>query len=173
MRRLVRPLAQMRSEHRFSDLYTAHAPDAFRLAYLLTRDRDAAADIVQDAFIRLLGRFADLRDRGAFAAYLRRTVINLATDRGRRLRAERARDERHRAIASREPGGFPDVETQETIGRALRSLPPRQQAVLVLRYVEDLSERQIAEAMRCSVSAVKGLTSRGLRSLEQQLEGEG
>src|SRR5688500_9280891 len=58
-------------------LYARHAPDAARLAYLLTGDRALAEDIVQDAFVKMFGRFRDLRHPDAFGAYLRKTVVNL------------------------------------------------------------------------------------------------
>ena len=63
---------------------------AGRLAYLLTGDRDVAEDLVQDAFVRLSGRFVHLRDPRAFPAYLQRTIVNLARSRLRRLRVERS-----------------------------------------------------------------------------------
>ena len=59
-------------------LYRAHAPEALRLAYLLTGERPLAEDLVQDAFVKVLGRFHDLRNRDAFWWYLRRTIVNLA-----------------------------------------------------------------------------------------------
>jgi RNA polymerase sigma factor (sigma-70 family) len=167
-----RTVGRPRSVERLGELYATHAPRAFRVAYLLTGDKDASADIVQDAFVRLLGRFADLRNRDAFGAYLRRIVVSLTIDRMRKLRAERAGNERERAMAPRESGSLPDMESRDAIGRALRGLPPRQQAALVLRFYEDLTEHQIADALRCSVPAAKGLISRGLRSLEDRLGGE-
>ena len=71
---------------RLAELYRRHAPDAVRLAYLLTGDRVLAEDLVQDAFVKLAGRFRDLRDPDAFAAYLRRTVVNLTNSHWRRTR---------------------------------------------------------------------------------------
>src|SRR5437762_7225921 len=75
---------------RFAELYVANAPDALRLAYLLTGDRVLAEDLVQEAFVKLAGRFADLRNPSAFPAYLRKTVVNLARTHWRRRRVERA-----------------------------------------------------------------------------------
>src|SRR5437764_6306673 len=75
---------------RLGELYRRHAPDAARLAYLITGDRALAEDLVQDAFVRMVGRFQDLRNPDAFAAYLRRTVVNLSHSHFRRLRVERA-----------------------------------------------------------------------------------
>jgi RNA polymerase sigma factor (sigma-70 family) len=56
--------------------------------------------------------------------------------------------------------------------RRLQTLPPRQRAVLVLRYYEDLSERETANALRCSVAAVKSLTARATSALREGIRGE-
>src|SRR5262245_62719690 len=72
------------------DLYIRHAPEGIRLAYLLTGDRALAEDLVQEAFARLVGRLRHLRDPGAFGAYLRRTIVNLATSHLRHRQVERA-----------------------------------------------------------------------------------
>lgn len=71
-------------------LYEAHAPAAYRLAFLLTGEADLAEDLVQDAFVRIIGRFGQLRSPEAFDAYLRRTVVNLSYGVFRRRRVERA-----------------------------------------------------------------------------------
>jgi RNA polymerase sigma factor (sigma-70 family) len=73
-----------------SDLYVRHAPEGIRLGFLMTGDRALAEDLVQEAFARLIGRLRHLRDPGAFGAYLRRTVVNLATSHFRRRQVERA-----------------------------------------------------------------------------------
>ncbi|HYT78322.1 MAG TPA: sigma factor [Actinomycetota bacterium] len=61
-----------------AELYRVHAPNGRRLAYLLTFDQALAEDLVQEAFARLVGRLAHLRDQAAFDAYLRRTIVNLS-----------------------------------------------------------------------------------------------
>lgn len=149
---------------RLADLYAAHAPDAARLAYLLTGDRALAEDLVQEAFVRLFGRFRDLRDRDAFAAYLRRTVVNLAKSHFRRKRVERSYLERN---PTQEMTVDP-AETDEMWIR-LQALQPRQRAAIVLRYYEDLSERQTADVLGCAVGTVKSLVSRGLERLRTDL----
>jgi RNA polymerase sigma-70 factor (sigma-E family) len=161
-----------RSEERMAALYVGHAPDAYRLAYLLTGDRHAAADIVQDAFVRLFGPFRDLREPAAFHSYLRRTVVNLSRDRFRKMRSDRERLARAGSLRQDREAGLPDIESRDTVMEALRSLPTRQQAALVLRYYEDLSEQETAEALRCSVSAVKGLVLRATTTLRERLGGE-
>lgn len=161
-----------RSEQRLADLYWQNASEAARLAFLLTGDRDAAEDIVQDAFVRLFGRFQDLRDADAFATYLRRTVVNLSRDRFRRLRLERDHTARQAHSSSRQVGVSSEVEDRELIRHALRSLPHRQRAALVLRFYVDLSEQQTADVLQCSVAAVKSLVSRATASLRERTRGE-
>lgn len=160
-----------RGEQRLADLYWRHANDAVRLAYLLTGDQHVAEDIVQDAFVRLFGRFQDLRSADAFDIYLRRTVLNLSRDRFRRLGLER--DHAARANPSvAPPEAQLQIEDRELIRRTLQGLPHRQRAALVLRFYVDLSEQQTAEVLQCSVAAVKSLVSRATASLEEQLRGE-
>lgn len=75
---------------RFQQLYDAHISGAIALALLLTRERELAEDIAQEAFIKVARRFGDFRDPASFPAYLRRTVVNLANSHMRRRRVERA-----------------------------------------------------------------------------------
>src|SRR2546423_9163703 len=94
-----------RAEGRLDDLYRRHAPDAVRLAYLLTGDRALAEDLVQEAFVRMFGRFRDLRNPDAFGAYLRKTVVNLTRSHFRRVKVERAYVARQRGepLATMQP----------------------------------------------------------------------
>ena len=151
------------------DLYVQHAPEGIRLAFLLTGDRSLAEDLVQEAFARLVGRLRHLRDPGAFGAYLRRTIVNLATSHFRRRKVEHAYLER---IAGA-PATATSVneELDETMHEALLRLPERQRAALVLRFYEDLSDAQTAEILRCSAGTVRSLVSRGMKTLRNELEG--
>lgn len=148
-------------------LYRAHAPDALRLAYLLTGERALAEDLVQDAFVKVLGRFHDIRNRDAFWWYLRRAVVNLARSQFRRRRVERAWLERQRpgpALVS-----FDDVGERDRLRQALMTLRPEQRAAIVLRYYEDLSEADTAQALGVAVGTVKSLVSRGIERLRKEL----
>jgi RNA polymerase sigma-70 factor (sigma-E family) len=156
-----------------ADLYVRHVPSANRLAFLLTGDRSHAEDLVHDAFVRCVGRFGHLRAHEAFEAYLRRTIVNLHTSRLRRVRVEREYLKKEAGRVERTTGSVvPDVAAREDMWRRLQTLPPRQRAVLVLRYYEDLSERATAEALRCSVAAVKSLTARATAALREGIRGE-
>jgi RNA polymerase sigma-70 factor (sigma-E family) len=140
------------------------------LAYLLTGNQDQAEDLAQEAFVRLSGRFRHLRDPRAFGAYLRKTVVNLHLSGMRRLRVEREYLRRHPADAA--TAITSDVEGQRDLWKALQRLPGRQRAAVVLRYYEDLSERETAAALGCSVAAAKSLVARGMQTLRGQLRGE-
>lgn len=159
------------TEGRLADLYARHAPAAGRFAYLLTADHSQAEDLVQEAFVRIVGRFGHLRVPDAFDAYLRRTIVNLHVSRLRRLRVERAYLERERGRSSA-ADPTPDVAVREELWRALRRLPARQRAAVVLRYCEDLSERDAADALRCSVAAVKSLVARAMQTLRDEIGSE-
>ena len=156
---------------RLARLYVAHSDGAVRLAYLLTGDRSLAEDLVQDAFVKLAGRFADLRDPSAFEAYLRKTLVNLTRMHFRRKRVERAYLEREHQRPRRD-ATLPDIAAYEEMKRALLALPYRQRAALVLRYYEDLSEREIANILRCRPGTVKSLLSRGIVALRPLVGGE-
>ena len=152
-----------------SELYVAYAPDGIRLAFLLTGDRALAEDLVQDAFVRLVGRLRHLREPDAFWSYLRRTIVNLATSHFRHRKVERAYLERQAAA--------PDIhandndELDEAMHRGLLGLPQRQRAAIVLRFYEDLSDVQAAAVLGCSPGTVRSLVSRGMQTLREALEG--
>jgi RNA polymerase sigma-70 factor (sigma-E family) len=160
------------TEGRIAELYARHVPAGMRLAFLLTGNRQQAEDLVQEAFIRCVGRFRHLRVPDAFEAYLRRSIVNLYTSGLRRRRLERAWLAREGTAVARRTTSMPDVGAREDLWRRLLALPARQRAVLVLRYYEDLSERDTAEVLGCSVAAVKSLTSRGTAALRHEIESE-
>jgi RNA polymerase sigma-70 factor (sigma-E family) len=153
---------------RLGELYERHASDAVRLAYLLTGDRALAEDLAQEAFVRMYGRFRDLRSPDAFPWYLRRTVVNLANSHFRHAKVARTYVERQ--------GRTPDTnEWNQEIGarqemwESLSRLPERQRAAIVLRFYEDLTEAQTAEVLGCRLGTVKSLVSRGLDALRKEM----
>jgi RNA polymerase sigma-70 factor (sigma-E family) len=156
------------------DLYVRHLPEATRLASLLTRDAASAEDLAQEAFIKVAGRFRDLRSPDAFDAYLRRTVVNLCMSYHRRKKVARAYAEREQARASgRVPASeLPDVETTDEVRTALADLPPRQRAAIVLRFYADLTEAQIADSLGCSVGAARALVFRAMETLRSRIGDE-
>jgi RNA polymerase sigma-70 factor (sigma-E family) len=145
-------------------LYRNHGERSVRLAYLLTGDLAAAEDVVHEAFVRLLGRLRAIRDPEALAAYLKRTIVNLAKNHHRRQGVARG------FLASKRDSAdvttsLPDVESRDEMRTELLGLPLRQRAALVLRYCEDLSEEQVASLLGTSPKAVRSLVGRGLTTL--------
>jgi RNA polymerase sigma-70 factor (sigma-E family) len=157
-----------RATGRLEELYVRHVPAALRLAYFLTGDRELAQDLVQDAFVRVAGRFQHLRVPDAFDAYLRRTIVNLFTSDLRRKRLERLQLLRERGTAAREHRDADPAE-RDRIWRALQTLPPRQRAAVVLRFYEDLSEREAAGLLGCSEGALNQLIVRGIAALRAEI----
>jgi RNA polymerase sigma-70 factor (sigma-E family) len=154
---------------RMAELYERHAGAGLRLAYLLTGgDRSAAEDLLHEAFVRCVGRFRHLRVPDAFDAYLRRSIVNLHMSGLRRTKLERAHAARERGAPTR-VSSMPDVAARQDVWSALRILPARQRAALVLRYYEDLSERDTAEVLGCSLPAVKSLIARGTEALRGKI----
>ncbi len=152
-----------------SELYVAYAPDGIRLAFLLTGDRALAEDLVQDAFVRIVGRLRHLREPNAFWTYLRRTIVNLATSHFRHGRVERAYLDRLAAAPAALANDHDELD--ETMHRVLLGLPQRQRAAIVLRFYEDLSDVQTAAVLGCSPGTVRSLVSRGIKTLREGMEG--
>jgi len=155
-----------------AELYATHATKAGRLAYVLTRDRAVAEDVAQEAFARLLSRLPRLRNPDAMEAYLRKCVVNLCRKHWRRSARERSFLRREGHGLTRAAVLQPDVERHDALADALARLPYRQRAALVLRYYEDLTERQTAQTLGCALGTVKSLVFRGLHTLREELRDE-
>ncbi len=156
---------------RLEDLYARHAPDAYRLAYLLTGDRPLAEDLVHEAFINVAGRLGHLRRPDAFHAYLRRTVSNLCRMHFRRRRVEQAHLHREvPMIRSTDPTN--EFDDRDDLWRELQRLPYRQRAAIVLRYYEGLTDRETAEVLGCRPGTVRSLLSRGLSDLRTRIKAD-
>ena len=127
-----------------------------------------AEDITQDAFVRVSGRLAHLREGGAFDAYLRRAVVNLSKNHFRLRAVERAFLERASPALATPGHEQPFVEREATMA-ALARLPQRQRAAIVLRFYEDLTEDAIA---RSSVPGrrVSWLVTRGVQALRADIQ---
>lgn len=150
-------------------LYEKHHAGANALAFMLTGDRELAEDLAQESFIRLMGRFRHLRDPGSFEFYLKRTVVNLCKSHFRRARLERAHARRQRPLGESSPVTTP---MDDELLDALRGLPYRQRAAVVLRYFEDQSESETASTLGCSPRAVNALISRAIANLRGNVRRE-
>jgi RNA polymerase sigma-70 factor (sigma-E family) len=157
----------MRDEEAYAAFVAARWPSLFRTSYLLTGDRSAAEDLLQTALLKAYVAWNRVEAAAAPEAYVRAILVNsLVSARRRRGSAELALAAvPETPVASHEHG----VVERSAMWERVRRLPPRQRAVVVLRYYEDLSERQIAQALGCSVGTVKSQASDALRSLRRDL----
>ena len=154
-------------EDAFREFAVAQWPALTRLAYLLVSDAGHAEDIVQTVLAKMWPVWSRVRDE-APEAYARKALANTATSWWRRRwHGERPTD----ALPDNERHRYDDDAAQLSdrvaLSAALRALPPRQRAAVVLRFADDLSEQQVAAALNCSVGTVKSLTSRGLARLRE------
>lgn len=151
------------------ELFARRYPELARLAYLLTGDPSTAEDLAQDAFVRAWPRLGDLVSPDKAMPYLRTTLLNLVRQRHRRRLVEW----RHRP-APLDPVPGPDTDRADALdlARLVRTLPLRKRACIVLRYYEDLSEQETAEALGVSIGTVKSQTHKALRHLAALLAEE-
>ncbi len=154
-------------------LFEQEAAALVRLARLFTDDRNAAEDLVQEAFVRLHHATDRIVDRTRAAAYLRSIVLNLARDHNRRGLMSLRHFEALTPAAS--PQALDDRivldEQQALVVDALHALSPQQRDCLVLRFYLELSEQETADTLGISPNSVKTHSRRGFDRLRTRLEG--
>jgi RNA polymerase sigma-70 factor (sigma-E family) len=159
----------------FEDFVRARSAHLFRLALALSGWHEPAAeDLLQIALERAYRhRRLLFREGGSAEPYVRRVLVNAAIDwrRGLRRRGEQPLQASVPAPAVEDAAA--QVADRDLLLRALKSLPPRQRAVLVMRYWEDLPDAQIASVLNCSAGTVRSQASRALTRLRQVTGGPG
>jgi RNA polymerase sigma-70 factor (sigma-E family) len=167
----------------FNRFVADNAGNLLRSAYLITSDLHEAEDLVQETLMKVARRWHKVGRMEHPLAYARRILVNLAIDdspKRTRKRAELApgndtggggRDGEARPRWTAAPGdpATDAIDRRNELVQALATLPPRQRAVLVLRYFLDLPEAEVAAALGCSLGTVKSSASRGLARLEGAL----
>ncbi|WP_432994258.1 SigE family RNA polymerase sigma factor [Dactylosporangium sp. CA-233914] len=153
----------MGAEESFHAYVSGRLAALSRMAYLLCGDRHTAEDLVQVTLVRVARHWERVIAGGDPDPYVRRTMVSQHVSLWRRRW-------RHVQLTEQPPDrpvpdGADAVTTALAVRAALAKLAPRQRAVLVLRYFEDLTETETAEAMRCSVSTVKSQTRDALAAL--------
>ncbi|MDQ1030299.1 RNA polymerase sigma-70 factor (sigma-E family) [Streptomyces umbrinus] len=152
----------------FHDFFERHYAELARLAHLLTGESDAADDLAADALLALWHRWDRVRAADHPVAYARGVVANLARSRIRSAVRERRRitlfwSQREDKTEN------PDIPGMVDVQEALRRLPFRKRACVVLRHAFDLSEKDTALSLGISVGTVKSQTSKGMAELQRLL----
>lgn len=146
----------------FAEYFAARSEAMRGTAFLLCGDWHRAEDLVQSAFTRLYVHWNRVARHEALDPYVRKVLLRVFIDDGRRgwWRRERPQD-----TPVERPGAAPHTDDRLMLIRALAGVPPRQRAVLVLRYWEDMSVEETAAALNCSAGTVKSQAARGLQTL--------
>jgi RNA polymerase sigma-70 factor (sigma-E family) len=156
-----------RAARREFERFVAEA--AGRTACLMAGDSQDAEDLVQETYIRVARRWTRVRSMDHPLAYARRVLVTVALDGAARRTRERVELEAAAAgtdVADKSAAQvLQDIDDAAEFGWALRQLPPRQRAVLVLRYWEDLPMAEVAQILGCSAGTVKSAASRGAARL--------
>lgn len=142
----------------FDAFVRARLPELLRFGRVLTGSDEAAADLVQDALERTIVHWSRVESRDDPEGYVRRVMINRNISIWRRLRRERITD-------TLPDDGYVDRPRDRELWEALLTLPPRQRAVIALRYYEDKTEAEVAAILGCSVGTVKSQASKAIRKL--------
>jgi len=149
------------TDEEFAELVHACWASLYRTAYLMLGDRADAEDLVQTALAKTYANWRRVRSVDAAPGYARTTLVNTAAS---WFRKKGWRNERPTEVLP-ETLHETDLSDRRTVIDALGTLPPRQRAVVVLRYYEDLSVAQVAHALGITEGTVKSQTSEALNKL--------
>ena len=178
-------MAPVRRDQRraaFEQFVAESTGSLLRTAYLVTGDSGHAEDLVQQSLFKIARRWSRVASMESPQAYARRILINVALDDAKRRSRHRA-ELAGQSLPDRPPsvpwesemswGALGAADDRLELIRALGELPPRQRAVLVLRYFDDLTESEVASTLGCSIGTVKSTTSRALEKMRELVPNKG
>lgn len=150
-------------DREFADYFASRSNAMRWTAYLLCGDWHRAEDLVQTAFVKLYRAWNRIAGHETLDAYTRQILVRTFLDENRRGFFHREQPTAEHSERSMPEAG--SVEDRMVLLHALTEVAPRQRAALVLRFWEDLSVEDTAQAMRCTTGTVKSQTARGLQVL--------
>ena len=153
-------------EDEFEEFVVAALPGLLRFGVVLTGSRDRADDLVQTALVKTMRRWRAI-EHDQPVAYVRRAMVNAHLSGWRRSRRETGMPDAFDVAAGTDDTA--SYDDQDQLARALAVLPPRQRAVIVLRYYAGFSEAEIAETLGCASGTVKSQASKALHRLRAEL----
>ena len=164
--------AAQRDPARFAELYEINFERVYAYAVRRVGNRAEAEDLTADVFHQALANLKRFEWRGIpFAAWLFRIAANLISDRWQRSGREVADDSGQIESAQVSPVEIEEVERRATLYRLVDTLPEEQRRVVVLRFVEQKSIKEVAKQIRKTEGAVKQLQFRALSNLRARMEG--
>jgi RNA polymerase sigma-70 factor, ECF subfamily len=155
----------------FADLYEVNFERVYAYAVKRVRDRAEAEDLTAEVFHLALANLKRFEWRGlSFATWLFRIAANLISDRSRRSRRELQDDAMLESVQV-SPAEIEEAERRATLYRLVETLPAQQKRVVLLRFVEQKSIKEVASAIGKTEGAVKQLQFRALSTLKARMEG--
>ena len=157
-------------------LYDLYKDQVFSIClYFFHGDRSVASDVTQQVFLKLIGSIRQFRGEADFSTWLYRLVVNSCMDAARSRKSAPAIADRVRMESIGTPGSqeddFARKEMSNSVRAAVYALPPKFRIAILLRYFEDLTYEQMAEALHCSMGTVASRLSRGHKLLAERLKG--
>ncbi len=159
----------------FRALYDLYKDRVYSIAlYFFHGDRAVASDVTQQVFLKLMTAIGQFRGDAEFSTWLYRLVVNACMDAARSRRPEAVSSDRSRMEAFAAPGSQEEAyargQMADRVRTAVSALPPKFRLAVLLRYFEDLSYEQMAEALHCSMGTVASRLSRGHKMLAERLK---
>ncbi|MGW1215306.1 SigE family RNA polymerase sigma factor [Streptomyces sp. NPDC002499] len=152
----------------FQEFVAARSTALFRGALVLTGNREAAEDLVQETLEKACRKWRVIASKDAPDAYVRRIMVNLANDRWRRFRRLTTTPHPETGDTAAPGDEYGQVDSRDQLVRALQQLPMRMRTVVVLRYFHDLSDGEIAADLGITPSTVRSQLARGIEKLRSQ-----
>ena len=154
----------MDDEADFRQFVSRRQRSLLKTAWLLTGDWGSAEDLVQTTLLKIWTRWSRVGEDAHVDGYARKVMLSIYLG----WRRRRWTGERPTAFLPDRPSpSGPSYEERHVLANAVQSLPPKQRAVIVLRYFDDLTERDTATVLDCSVGTVKSQTSKALSTLRR------
>lgn len=158
----------------FRALYETYKDRVYSIAYYFFHaNADAASEVTQQVFLKLMREMVKFRGDAAFSTWLYRLVVNACVDRARGRQKDAVGEDPavldRLATHSSHEELFARREVAESVQRAIATLPAKLRAAILLRYFEDLSYADMAAALNCSIGTVASRLSRGHRLLAKKL----
>lgn len=155
----------MSTQQTFAEYVAARWAVLYRLAVLLVGETNAD-DLTQAALLKAYLSWQRAVDAESTDAYVKKILVNTAISQGRKRRTVTVAEVNDHPVASHES----EVIERGALWPRIESLPPRQRAVIVLRYYEDLSEAEIARTLGCANGTVKAHAAAGLKALRISMD---
>jgi RNA polymerase sigma-70 factor (sigma-E family) len=165
------PPARQADDRGFREYVTSRSRSLLRTAYVLTGNRADAEDLVQAALAKTFLAWDRIEDSGALDGYVRKAMVNTHISWWRRRRLDEYPTDKvpDRAVVD-DAGDAGDSDLQDTLRRAIDRLPQRMRAAVMLRYYEDMTEAEVADALGVSLGTVKSTVSRAVAKLRIDAE---